>query len=127
MFRVRYKGEQFFGGSPQKKQIDVVIDGVPRTFHNHPIFSTQNGDGSYNFTKEEFEPIAHIFEDFEKWEVLEIPDVLVMDSETGDVYLPCPYCENGPKTKKIQVLKMHIARFHPGKSSDLSYPEIDSK
>lgn len=123
MFRVRYKGERFFAGEPQIKQITVKIDGVPRTFHNHPVFRIQNGDGSYNFSKEEFEPMAHHFEDIDKWEVVEIPDILVMESETGERILQCPYCDKGPQTTKMTVLKMHIARFHKDKAMELSLPK----
>lgn len=125
MFRVRFKGERFFNGEPQIRQKTIVIDGVPRTFHNHPIFSIQNGDGSYNFSNDEFEPIAHHFEDFEIWEVTEIPDILIIEDESGEKFLECPYCDNGPKTKKLGVLNMHISRFHKDKALNLTVPDIE--
>jgi hypothetical protein len=130
MFRVRYKGEQFFRGEPILRQKTLKIDGFPHTFHSHPIIPNQNGDGSYNYTKEEFDRIdgVKLFEDFNLWEVIEIPDILVMESETGGVKLECPYCDKGPDTTRIAVLNMHIGRFHPEQAGKkLSLPDVQKK
>lgn len=101
-----------------KRQIDIKLDGVPWTVYSYPKWDKQNPDGSYNLDNNTFAKVKDQMNDINKWEIVEIPDILAKVNESGATTLSCPYCTQTFETADLKVLNMHIGRFHADKKDE---------